>query len=148
MGDTATYEILVTNIGNLSTTTNTILQDPMPVGLSLVSASGSGWDCAASTSALVSCTYAAVLAPGASAPVITVEVEVGIGAITGVTNVATVNGGGDSDPNNDSGIETSDVLPPPAPAPALGRTAMIASLLLMAAVAAFAMRRRRQTLEG
>ena len=92
VGQPAAYTVTVTNGGEAATSGTITLADPLPAGISLVSASGAGWTCAGTTS--VSCTYAGSLAVGASAAV-TFNVSVGPTATNG-NNTATASGGGDA----------------------------------------------------
>ncbi len=70
VGTNATYSIAVNNtLGALTTGANAYtVVDPLPAGLTLVSAAGTGWNCSASTSAQMSCTSSAAMAPGAANP--------------------------------------------------------------------------------
>jgi hypothetical protein len=67
--------------------------DPIPAGETLAgSPSGTGWNCSASTAALVSCTNTttAALAPGATLPAISVPVTISAGATGQIVNTAQV----------------------------------------------------------
>jgi hypothetical protein len=84
------------------------VSDRLPEGLGLAGAtaqdeiSGSGWSCPVANSRAVTCTRSDILAPGEAYPPITLHVHVGVEASLGappsggVTNVATVYGGGAS----------------------------------------------------
>jgi uncharacterized repeat protein (TIGR01451 family) len=87
--------------------------DTLPVGLTASAAAGSGWACTISDA--VACTRADALAPGASYPPITVTVNVAVGAPATVTNTATVEGGGDITPANDTASDSTTIIPAPAP---------------------------------
>ncbi len=96
-GDTFTYELVVTNIGVSTILPGTHVADDLPAQLEFVSAvGGAGWTC--NNSDPVDCDYAPALAPGASAPAITVTVSVADDA-TGenIVNVAVVLGAVDRD---------------------------------------------------
>jgi uncharacterized repeat protein (TIGR01451 family) len=71
LGDSYSYEIVVTNNGP-STVTRVILSDDLPGGLSLVSVSGTDWTC--NNLAVLRCTWSGTLAPGASTSILTVGV--------------------------------------------------------------------------
>ncbi|MEY2581898.1 MAG: hypothetical protein QOE09_1747 [Ilumatobacteraceae bacterium] len=71
LGDSYSYQIVVTNNGS-STVTRVVLSDDLPGGLSLVSASGSDWTC--NNVAVLRCTWSGTLAPGASTSILTVGV--------------------------------------------------------------------------
>jgi uncharacterized repeat protein (TIGR01451 family) len=76
----------------ISPTTGPVtVSEYIPAGLSLVSMSGTGWNC---TPATASCTRSDVLAGGASYPAITVTVNVSSTASSTVTNAVGVTGGG------------------------------------------------------
>ena len=62
----ATWTIAVANAGPSSTVGPTTVTDPLPAGLSFVSAGGDGWTCSAANS-LVTCTYAGLIPAGSSA---------------------------------------------------------------------------------
>ena len=92
VGSNAVYTLTVSNQpGAFSDPeVNTILvNDTLPNGLTYVSATGTGWTCAAAAQA-VSCSHAPPLNPGQSLPPISVVVAVGAGAWPSVTNTATV----------------------------------------------------------
>ena len=59
-GATGRYSFVARNTGGAPTVNPQTVLDPMPAGLTLVSASGPGWDCTASTPANMSCTRAAI----------------------------------------------------------------------------------------
>jgi fimbrial isopeptide formation D2 family protein/uncharacterized repeat protein (TIGR01451 family) len=62
----ATWTIAVANAGPSSTVGPTTVTDPLPAGLSFVSAGGNGWTCTEANS-LVTCTYAGLIPAGSSA---------------------------------------------------------------------------------
>src|SRR5205085_1374679 len=65
--------------------------DTVPAGLTLIGASGTGWNCSTSGQA-ITCTRTDALAAGQSYPVIEIAVNVDSDAATSVTNTATVSG--------------------------------------------------------
>jgi uncharacterized repeat protein (TIGR01451 family)/fimbrial isopeptide formation D2 family protein/LPXTG-motif cell wall-anchored protein len=79
--------------------------DPLPAGLTFVSAGGTGWTCAADASAVVTCTLAGTLGIGADASDITVTATVGAQAYPTVTNTATVSS---ADPDLPGSATASD----------------------------------------
>ncbi len=83
----AQYTVNVTNGGGPTSGTVTVT-DNLPSGLSLISMSGTGWDCSSNT-----CTRSDVLT-NSSYPAITVMVNVAANAPAQVTNQVTVSGGG------------------------------------------------------
>ena len=97
VGATGTYTLLVGNAGAAPTTGTVTLVDTLPAGLTFASATGSGWTCAAA-GPLVTCTTPAAILAGATAPPITLVVNVSASAIPSVVNNATASGGGSSGP--------------------------------------------------
>ena len=100
VGRTGVYSLNVGNDDPASTaaTTGTLtVTDTLPTGVTAsATPSGSGWDCSASTTTTVQCTSTALLIPGASAPVITVPVNIAANATSPVRNAARTSGGGDT----------------------------------------------------
>lgn len=97
------YMIYVTNVGGSASTGPATLTEMLPVGLTLVSMSGSGWMCTANT-----CTRSDPLASGASYPPVTVTVNVSANAPGSVTNQATISGGNVSQSATDLDLTTID----------------------------------------
>ncbi|MBZ0248650.1 MAG: DUF11 domain-containing protein, partial [Burkholderiales bacterium] len=95
VGVNGTYSLTVSNgAGSLATSGTVTVVDTLPAGLSFVSGGGTGWSCGAAGQ-VVTCTMAASIAAGASAPVLSITVAVSSTAVPGVLNVATVSGGGE-----------------------------------------------------
>lgn len=108
---TATYDLVVSNIGTGATRSPFTITDPLPAGLTLAgAASGAGWNCAASTSTVVSCIQSATLPAGQAAPMITFTVDIAANAPALVTNTASVAGGGETDTTNNTSSVTRSVL--------------------------------------
>lgn len=97
---------MVDNVGGAATQGAVTVTDDLPTGLSAVKATGDGWTCDVSAGA-VSCTRPDALAAGAKYPTITVTTNVAADAPATVANSATVSGGGDGDPTNNVGTDTS-----------------------------------------
>ncbi|HJR74517.1 MAG TPA: hypothetical protein VJ806_12880, partial [Luteimonas sp.] len=96
VGSNGAYTLTLSNISTTAATAGTItVADTLPVGLTFVSATGSGWTCGA-VGQDVTCTTAATIAPSASAPPITLTVAVGVAAAPSVVNTARASGGGDA----------------------------------------------------
>lgn len=107
----ATYSIVVSNVGPGSTSGTVTVVDTLPAGLTATALAGSGWACTLGT---LTCTRSDVLAAGASYPAITLTVNVSASAPASVVNSATVSGGGDANPGNNTASDTtaiSAVLP-------------------------------------
>ena len=106
----ATYTITVSDALGAGPTdgTTVTVTDALPAGLSATAIGGTGWNCVLAT---LTCTRVDSIAAGMSYPPITLTVNVSPSAMT-VTNTATVAGGGDATPNNDtSGDQTIIVAP-------------------------------------
>ncbi|MFL6163229.1 MAG: LPXTG cell wall anchor domain-containing protein [Jatrophihabitantaceae bacterium] len=84
--------------------------DPLPAGLSYLSATGAGWTCAASAGVL-SCDLAGTLAAGADASDITLSTTVGAAAYPAVTNTAQVSSTDPDLPGSATGSDQVTVPP-------------------------------------
>ena len=106
-GDTGdTYTITVANIGNLASTGTITVTDALPAGLTATAISGIGWTANLST---LTCTRSNTLFAGASYPPIVVTVNVSSSAPASVTNSATVSGGGDANPANNTASDATTI---------------------------------------
>ncbi|MEV4418624.1 hypothetical protein AB0L40_01450 [Patulibacter sp. NPDC049589] len=105
-GTPGTYTIDVRNIGAAKTQGTVTVKDPLPAGLTAVSAAGTGWSCGVAGGD-VTCTRTDALAPAAAYPTITVGVNVTDDVPASVANSATVSGGGDANTTNNSSTDTS-----------------------------------------
>lgn len=142
VGRNSRYVLTIRNVSSTATTAPTIVTDPMPEGLVLISASGLGWNCAASTPTLASCVYTNSIAFGDPPLAITLVVRVTPAAVPAVINSATVETSGDIDSTNDTDGVENPVLIGPAPAPLLSPGGIVVALLLLGGIAARSMRRR------
>jgi hypothetical protein len=97
----ATYTISVGNNGPGPTSGTVTVADTIPLGLTLVSMSGTGWTCGSPNAANV-CTTTNVIGMGGSYSPITVTVNVLANAPSSVTNSASVLGTGDYNLSNNS----------------------------------------------
>ncbi len=88
--DRALFEIVVTNNGPNATVEPIVVVDDLPVGLELVAAQGTGWECGVTEP--VTCTHPTSLAVGASAS-FGVVATITAPPETTVTNVATATAG-------------------------------------------------------
>ena len=104
----ATYTLAVDNAGSAPTNGMVTVTDTLPAGLTPVSIGGSGWSC---TQPAGSCTRADVLAPGAAYPPLTLTVNVPGNAPASVTNTASVSGGGDGNPANNTATDPTTISP-------------------------------------
>ncbi len=124
VGVNGTFSFRVQNVGSAATTGTITVDDILPAGLTLVSASGSSWNCSTSTigGQTVQCTTAATVAPGSFTTDITVVVAVDAAATPAVTNTATVTTLGDTNAANDSDNDTVNVNSSVAPDLTLQKT--------------------------
>ncbi len=102
------YTITVTNAGLAATAGTVTVVDNPDADLTITDMSGTGWACTVSTR---TCSRGDALAAGASYPAITVTVSVASNAKASVTNVASVSGGGQLNPLNDTARDTTSVSP-------------------------------------
>jgi uncharacterized repeat protein (TIGR01451 family) len=139
-----TFTLSIVNVGTEATTGPITVTDPMPPGLRVVSASGTGWDCSATTPLRVNCTNPGPLAPEPSVPalIITVKVSVMLGGPSTIRNTATVSTDDDSNPSNNT---SSDVILVQRPelAPAASPAGLAAAVIALIGVAAWGLRRTR-----
>jgi uncharacterized repeat protein (TIGR01451 family) len=108
-GGTGSYVLTVTNVGRVATKGTSTIVDPLPAGVSFVSAAGPGWSCSANGQT-VTCTTTAILLPGAVTQV-TVTVTVAATAPSTLTNTATVGTPGDPNASNNSSTVTTTRSP-------------------------------------
>jgi chitodextrinase len=114
----ATYTLTVSNVGNGTSTGTVTVSDTLPAALTATALGGSGWSC--TVSPLV-CARSDALVSGGSYPDITLTVDVSAAAPASVTNSATVVGGGDLNPSNNTATDITtivaimDTVPPSAP---------------------------------
>ena len=101
-----TYTLNVSNVGNQASTGAITVTDALPAGLTATAISGFGWTADLGT---LTCTRSNTLFAGASYPPITVTVNVASNAATIVTNTATVSGGGDSNPANNTANDATTI---------------------------------------
>jgi uncharacterized repeat protein (TIGR01451 family) len=102
----ALYTLVVTNAGATATAGTVSLVDTLPAGMTATAIGGTGWSCVLGT---LTCTRGDVLAPSASYPPITLTVTVAINAPASVTNSATVGGGGDINPTNNTATDPTTI---------------------------------------
>jgi len=92
-GQSGEYKLAVSNSGEVDSSGTVKVIDALPIGLTYESASGSGWTCSAAGQK-VTCTSDAAIAAGGAAAAIDLKVKVDGDAAPGVTNTASVQGGG------------------------------------------------------
>jgi len=106
----AAYTLTVSNRGTAPTNGIVIVTDTLPTGLTANSMSGLGWSC---NLASMTCLRDSVLAPSAAYPPITLLVRVSPDAPATLTNTATVSGGGDVTPANNTATDPTTINPSP-----------------------------------
>ncbi len=123
----ATFSVLVSNAAGAGPTAGAVtVREKVSLGLTLLSMSGSGWNCSGNA-----CTRNDLLPPGLSYPPIAVAVGVAADAPSQVTNEVAVSGG--DSPAAAAGDMAVVILPPPAPvlvSPANGATGILLAPVL------------------
>jgi len=109
-GQTGTYLINVSNVGTKVTSGTVTVTDTLPAGLTATAMSGTGWACTLGSP--LTCTRPDGLAFNALYPTITLSVNIDPNAPSSVTNVATVSGGGDTNPANNSASDFTSIATP------------------------------------
>lgn len=105
-GATGDYTISVINNGPSDTPTDDItVTDVLPANLTLDSYTGTDWTCTGTTD--ISCSYAPALISGATAPLLTLTVDIPADQQGSLTNDATVSSTTD-DPNPSNDTDTDD----------------------------------------
>ncbi len=109
-GASLTWTLAVTNHGPSDSPGPIVVTDALPAGVTYTSATGSGWACG-QVSGLVTCTRAATLGAGATAPdiALVVDIDPSAGPAT-ITNTASVTGPlPDPDTGNNTDSDAVDV---------------------------------------
>ena len=104
IGDT--YTIIITNVGTTASSDTVTVSDALPAGLTATAISGSGWTANLGS---LTCTRSDALNANAAYPPITVTVNVSSNAPAVVTNTATVSGGGESNPANNTANDVTTI---------------------------------------
>ncbi len=113
-GGSASYTVTVSNVGGAATTASYTVADTMSTGLTAgtVTSPDAGWNCAASTSAVVSCSRSTALGAGQSTA-LNIPVSIAANAPSSISNTASVIGGGEAiTTNNNSNSVTVAVTAP------------------------------------
>jgi uncharacterized repeat protein (TIGR01451 family) len=109
-GLTASYTVPVSNVSLYGPTSGTVtINDTLPVGVTPISATGTGWACSIA-SQTVSCIDSTVLAAQSSYPPITISASVLPTAPSTITNTAIVSGGGEVNLANDTATDVAIVV--------------------------------------
>jgi uncharacterized repeat protein (TIGR01451 family) len=109
----AEYFLTVTNVSGGPTVGAVTVTDTLPAGLTALRSRLFGWSCTVNTPVNVTCTRSDILAVGRSYPPIRLGVNVADNAAASVVNTATVSGGGDVTPGNDTATDTTAINPAP-----------------------------------
>ena len=109
-GERGTYELGTKNLGSAATVGPTAIVDTLPSGITFVSASGTGWSCRGSADSVI-CIRRALIAPSATAPPVTVTVDVADEAVPSVTSSARVETRDDVNTFNDRVTDSVSVSP-------------------------------------
>jgi uncharacterized repeat protein (TIGR01451 family) len=109
VGQTGAYTILVSNIGGGTTSGTVTATDTLPSGLAATAIGGTGWSC---TLATLTCTRTDGLTANHSYPVIVLTVNVTATSPTSVSNTATVSGGNDGNPLNNTANDPTAIIAP------------------------------------
>ena len=112
-GANGVYTLRVSNAAGHQREDNVVtVTDTLPAGLTFVSATGTGWTCAAAGQ-VVTCTHPPFLDPGQSLPDITLTVAVGGAAVPSVVNSAQVSSlSVDLNPANNTATDTAVAVGP------------------------------------
>jgi len=109
-GTNASYTIPVSNVSPYGPTSGVVtINDTLPLGVTPMSASGTGWTCTVSGQT-VSCARSDVLPASSSYPSITLSAAVAQSAPATVTNTAVVAGGGEANLLNDMATDVANVI--------------------------------------
>jgi uncharacterized repeat protein (TIGR01451 family) len=107
-GSNGSYTITVSNGGTAASSGTITVTDVLPVSLTFVSASGTGWSCG-NSSGTVTCTSSSPISAGGSGTAITLTVNPTAAAVPSVTNTASVSGGGETNAGNNSSSNPTTV---------------------------------------
>jgi len=100
------YTITVSNVGTGPTSGTVTVSDALPAGLTTRSLSGVGWTCSKAT---LTCTRGDALAAASAYEVIDLDVTASSNAPSSVTNTASVSGGADIDPDNNTASDPTNI---------------------------------------
>jgi len=104
----ASYQVVVTNQGSLPSSGPVTVINAVGTGLTVTAISGTGWNCTLPT---LTCTRSDVVGAGLSYPNITLVLTVAANAPSSIQVGATVSGGGDTNPANDTSTAHVSVGP-------------------------------------
>ena len=103
----AYFDLAVANPSSVATSATVTVTDAMPAGLSVSGLSaGAGWNCGASTSTVVTCTYSLGIGGFFASPPVRVFTAVAADASASITNTATIASSSAGDLTNQSASAT------------------------------------------
>ena len=109
-GSAASYTIPVSNVSPFGPTSGVVtINDTLPLGITPVSGSGTGWTCSV-TGQTLSCVRSDLLPAASSYPSITLSATVTQSAPATLTNTAVVGGGGEANLLNDIATDVASVV--------------------------------------
>ncbi len=108
-GNTGIYEVVVRNVGTGATTDPVSISDTLPTGLEPMNATGSGWLCSIAGQAVI-CNRNDALAAASAYPTVFITARALQNAPNSQTNTASVSGGGDSTPSNNSSSDPTNII--------------------------------------
>jgi uncharacterized repeat protein (TIGR01451 family) len=109
-GSAASYTIPVSNVSPYGPTSGVVtINDTLPLGITPISATGTGWSCSI-VGQTVSCVRSDVLNAASSYPSITLNAVVSQSAPATLTNSATVGGGNEGNLLNDMATDVASVV--------------------------------------
>jgi uncharacterized repeat protein (TIGR01451 family) len=109
-GGQGTFKLLVSNVGGRATSGAVVIDDTLPSGLAVVSASGANWACSVDTTAnALHCERSDSLAVGAAYEPVSVVVNVLESAPDTIVNTGITGGGGETNTSNNRDDDTVTV---------------------------------------
>jgi uncharacterized repeat protein (TIGR01451 family) len=112
---TGTYQATVTDDAGAGPTTGTTTETfNVPVGETVTSATGNGWQCAVNAQQ-VTCTTTATVQPGGSLPPVTIGVKIPAGSPSSVSPTASVTTDGQGTPSNSDPVKIPVTVGPVTP---------------------------------
>ncbi len=105
-----TYSLAISNVGSAASSGTYTMVDTLPTGLTPTAATGTGWTCGISGQT-VTCTRANAIAVNAAAQVITITANVSSTATTPLINTASISGGSEMNPTNNSSSDPTTINP-------------------------------------
>jgi hypothetical protein len=139
-GHAGSYVVIVRNLGEQNSPQPPSVTDTLPSGVTLTSASGTGWDCSASTTTVVQCVATSVFSPGESRS-ITIDVNIALSADAALVNTATVAGqAGELDLTNNTTTIVTLCVGGPSGAPVMDSMGFAIAIALLGAIAYWRLR--------